>query len=283
MNIRTILAVVAVAGLAGHQDRPSIFAAGSVSTEAPEFAVTFSPDGREAFFNRTSADRRTMVIMTSRRTDGRWSDPIPAPFSGASLDIDPFLAPDGTRLYFSSNRPRASGKPGDFNTWYVERTAGGWSAPVDPGPPLNSDSSEVFVSLAKDGTIVFTSNRSGVARVYLARRTSTGWTAPEAIAFGALSGWSNPMIDPDGRFVVLVAAGPDDRADLHLSCRRGTEWGDPIRLPNVNSRWADFAPAFGPSGRLYFTSERPGLIGAVADSVRPPGDIYSAELPRLCP
>ncbi len=283
MNTRTILAVAVVAGLAGHQDRPSIFAAGSVSTEAPEFAVTFSPDGREAFFNRASPDRRTMVILTSRRTDGRWSVPIPVPFSGASLDVDPFLTPDGTRLYFSSNRPRASGKPGDFNTWYVERTAAGWSAPIDPGPPLNSDSAEVFVSLAEDGTMAFRSDRSGVNRVYLARRTPDGWTVPEPIAFGALLGGSNPMIDPDGRFMVLVAPGPDDRADLHLSCRRGTEWGDPIRLPNVNSRWSDFAPAFGPSGRLYFTSERPGLVGAVADSVRPPGDIYSVELPRLCP
>ena len=141
------------------------------------------------------------------------------------------------------------------------------------------------MSLAKDGTMAFTSNRSGVNRVYLARHTANGWTVPEPIAFGPLRGGGNPTIDPDGRFIVLVAAGPDDRADLHISCRRGSEWSAPSRLPDLNSRWADFAPAFGPSGRLYFTSERPGLVAALADSVRPPGDIYSVsvDLPGLCP
>ncbi len=283
MNCRSLLLVGMVAGLNEGQGHPALFGSGTISTQAPEFAITFSAGGDEVFFNRATPDRRSMVIMTARLVNGRWTTPTVAPFSGTDLDVDAFLAPNGRRLYFSSNRPRGQGKKGDFNTWYLERTDQGWSPPIDPGAPLNSDSSETFVSESRDGTLVFNSNRSGTNRVYLARRTATGWTVPEPIAFGSMLGGGNPLIDPDGRFIVLVAPGPDDRADLHISCRDGARWGEPTRLPVVNSRWADFAPAFRAPRTIYFTSERPGLVPAMADSIRPPGDVYSAELPIQCP
>lgn len=283
MNGRLMLLVAAIGSLDGAPRHPTLFGSGTISTPAPEFAITFSAEGDEVFFNRATPDRRSMVILTTRLVDGRWTEPSVAPFSGTYLDVDPFLAPNGRRLYFSSNRPRGQGKAGDFNTWYVERTGQGWGPPIDPGPSLNSDSSDVFVSEARDGTVVFSSNRDGASRVYLARRVSGGWTVPEPVSFGTLRGGGNPLIDPDGRFILLVAPGPDDRADLHISCRAGAGWGEPIRLPEINSRWADFAPAFRAPRTVYFTSERPGLVPAMADSSRPPGDIYSAELPALCP
>ena len=88
---------------------PEIFARGIVSTEAPEFAVTFTPDGREGFFNRASADRQRLAIMITTRTPaGAWSAPVVAAFSGTFRDIDPFVTPDGRRLYFSSDRPRGA-------------------------------------------------------------------------------------------------------------------------------------------------------------------------------
>ena len=35
---------------------PEIVGPGVISTDAPEFATTLSPDGREIYFNRASAD-----------------------------------------------------------------------------------------------------------------------------------------------------------------------------------------------------------------------------------
>jgi hypothetical protein len=60
------------------------------------------------------------------------------------------------------------------------------------------------------------------------------------------------------------------------SCRTGDGWSAPRTLPPpVNSARADFAPAIDVSGStLYFTSERPGIVGIQPDSVRPPGDLY---------
>lgn len=263
--------------------QPELVGRGTISTASPEFAIAFTPDGAEAYFTRTSAGRDTMVIMVSRRTADGWSAARAAPFSGRYVDVDPFITPDGRRLYFSSTRPRRGQQGTSFNTWYVERQGAEWGEPIDPGAPLNSDSTDIFVSLSSAGELALSSTRSGANRVYLARPTDGGWAEPTPVTFGATPGGGNPLLHPSGRAMVIVRAGPDDRADLFVSCReRNGSWGEPSRLPLVNSRWAEFAPGFDPGARfLYFTSERPGVSPAPADGGRPPGDIYRIPIDDL--
>ncbi|MBK8368965.1 MAG: PD40 domain-containing protein [Bacteroidetes bacterium] len=45
----------------------------------------------------------TIVTVNSR--NGKYSKPKVASFSGKYHDLEPFLSPDGLRLYFSSDRP----------------------------------------------------------------------------------------------------------------------------------------------------------------------------------
>jgi WD40-like Beta Propeller Repeat len=145
---------------AAQSSSPRLFAPGVVSTDAPEFAAAFTPDGSEVYFNRASPDRATLTIMTSRRSAaGTWSAPVVASFSGTFRDVDPFVAVDGQRLYFTSDRPRSPGGARTYATWFVERTTSGWGQPVDPGAPLNSTAGDVFFTMARDGTAVFTSSR----------------------------------------------------------------------------------------------------------------------------
>ena len=109
----------------------SIYGEGSISSELPEFATSFSSDGKTIYFNRASADRSSLQILTSTLTNGQWSEPIALPFSdGKYFDVDPFVSSDGERLYFSSNRPVEGDSTKDFDTWYVERVDNGWSEPV---------------------------------------------------------------------------------------------------------------------------------------------------------
>lgn len=259
----------------------TMVAPGIVSTDLPEFALTISADGNEMYFNRASADRAKLTIMTTQRTGGTWKTPVVAPFSGTWRDVDPFLAPDGQRLYFSSNRPRTSSSVASFSTWYVERSAAGWSDPVDPGLPLNSDSSDVFASVSRDGELYFSSTRDGRPAIYVSRNAGGTWTLPVRVELGtAAAGAGNPMISPDGRVLLMSLVKPDGDTDIVYACRVGNGWTPPRALPApVNSSRADFAPAIDVSGStLYFTSERPGIVGAQPDSVRPPGDIYRIPL-----
>ena len=42
-----------------------LFAPGAVSTELPEFSITFSADGANAYFDRATADRSKFTIVAS--------------------------------------------------------------------------------------------------------------------------------------------------------------------------------------------------------------------------
>lgn len=263
---------------------PELLGSGSLSTEAPEFATTVTPDGREWYFNRTSADRSQLTIMVSA-FDGRgWGAARTVEFSGTFRDIDPHVSPDGRRLYFSSDRPRPGTRLRSFSTWYVERRAdGSWSAPIDPGVPVNSDSSDVFVSSTHDGDVVFSSTRHGPRDVFITRETAGRWSAP--VALGVAGAPGNPAVSPSGRWLVFTRDVPGRGADLFVSCRTMTGFGPAVAMPTpINGAYADFAPAFDATERwLFFTSERPGMVGPQPDGVRPPGDLYRVRWEEVAP
>ncbi len=126
---------------------PSILGPGVISSPDPEFAASFTPDGATVFFNRASADRSRLSILISRATQDGFRPPEVAPFSGTHRDVDPFVTPDGERLYFSSSRPtEPADETPDFNTWFVRKEGSGWSEPVALPEPLNTASQETFVS-----------------------------------------------------------------------------------------------------------------------------------------
>jgi Tol biopolymer transport system component len=266
-------------------DSAVLVAPGVVSTPAAEFAAAFTPDGLELYFNRASSDRQQIVLLESRFEAGSWSQPVPASFAGSHRDLDPFVTPDGSRLYFSSTRPRSAGEePGDFNTWYVERTPDGWSEPIALEPPLNTESQEVFVSLDAGYNLYFASDRDGVQRVYRSQWLEGGHQPPELVPFDVnlQEGAGNPLVVRDGRMLIFVSdrEGGYGGADLYATCRLAVGWSAAVNLgPRVNSAQADFAPALAAGGEyLVFTSERPGVVPAVAADARPPGDIYYMRL-----
>jgi proline iminopeptidase len=269
-----------------------LFAPGRVSTAAPEFATSFAPDGRTIYFDLASADRKVLTIVQSTHADGQWGAARPVSFSdGTYRDVDPFVSPDGKRLYFSSDRPlEGTAAKADFGTWYVERSGDGWGAPLHAGPALDDGAaSEVFVSVTADGTVYFGSDAAGKGRRDIYRAAPAGGGKPERIAL-RLDGADrpelqagNPCIDPQERFLIFVADAGTDNPDLFISWRRDGRFGPARNLgPRVNSPQADFAPALSPDGAyLFFTSERPGVVPAGAVPGRPPGDIYQVDLAPL--
>ena len=264
--------------------KPERFAPGVISTELPEFAISFDPDGQTVYFNRTTANRDRILFLMSRRQDGNWQPPQPVPFAAAgAAEVDPFVTLDGKYLYFSSNRPKKAGaERGDFETWVVQRAGESWGKPKLLPAPANGPSTEVFVSLDRQGTLYFASDRHTGFNlgIFSAKPDNGGFAAPELITFsGQDLPASNPCIAPDGSFLVFSAdlAGGKGETDLYVSFFDKEQWGRPQNIPLVNSRWAEFAPAIGPQEKyLYFTSERVAPGNRVES--RPPGDIYRIPL-----
>lgn len=239
----------------------TIFADGIVST-GDVFASTFTPDGRTVVFTKFAPPR--MMLMASTFADGRWTPPAVLPFSGVYRDLDPAFSPNGSRLYFSSWRPRTASPADTANasdTWYVDRRGGGWSQPVRLPDPVNSAAVDMYPSVTRRGVLYFDSARSSRQRlVYRAELGAEGASSvPEALPpiVNADSGASNLFVDADERYIVFGAVRPGGAGsmDLYVSRHEGGGWSEPRNLgPLVNTANVEFCPFVSRDGRyLYFT------------------------------
>jgi Tol biopolymer transport system component len=272
LKVTRLIAMLSVAALtlaaAGAPVAPALFEPGRISTGDMELNAAFTPDGKTLYFTKRSPKPQLWVIVASHLRRGGWRAPEVAEFSGQYSDFDPFVSPDGKRLYFSSNRPiDGAGRPkSDFDIWFVERTASGWGPPQRLDAPVNTAAQEFYPSVTADGTLYFSSNRDGGAGagdIYRARLVDGRYAEPENLgdSINARTSEGDPYVSPDERYLLFVSynrAGGRGDGDLYISVRRDGVWSKAENLgPEINSPALEFCPIVSPDGKwLYFTSER---------------------------
>ena len=245
---------------------PTLFAEGTISTADMELNAAFTPDGTTLYFTKRTPKYQFWAILVSTYKKGAWSTPEVAPFSGQYGDFDPFVSPDGSKLFWSSRRPVEGQQPGGFDIWMVERTANGWGNPKALGAPVNSDAPEYYPSVSSNGTLYFSSVRPGGAGqldIYRSRFVDGKYTDPESLGDSVNSKFTDgdPYIAPDESYLIFVSYGrPEGRGDgdLYISRNVGGAWSKAQNLgPTINSSALDFCPIVSPNGKyLFFTSER---------------------------
>jgi Tol biopolymer transport system component len=259
---------------------PTLFAPGIVSTDrATEYAITFSPDGREAYFTRSMGGRRGRPeILVTRVADGAWSEPEPVPFA-TGWEETPYLAPDGRRLLFSSRRdvPGWGPVPSNGNLWMVERGPDGvWSAPVPLSGEVNKPRvddarstpgrNETGAVLDPDGTLLYSTQEEPerAEDIYVADQVDGRFVNVRPMLLNTSGAESSPALSPDGRWLVFhgfrdVFATGDD---LFASERTEYGWSPPRPLPEpINSPDDEGWARFSPDGRLLFFSSDRGRGG----------------------
>jgi hypothetical protein len=200
---------------------PEVFAPGIVSDPSLfEYSGTFSPDGNEYYFNRTTADSQDILLFT-RVVDGQWTAPEQLALTAGYTAGEPHVTLDNKRLYFMWERPVPEGKPGWPVYYVVDRTANGWSEPQYAGQGM-------FLSSSRDGQMYTTDMSSSAA--YLARVTTADgvFTNYERLTIPNASGsHAHPCIAPDGSYLLFDVDG----SYLFVSFRKadGT-WGDAMDL-----------------------------------------------------
>ena len=244
---------------------PRMFAPGIVSTTEDEFGGAFTPDGRTVYFDKTVLRHYLYVICESEYRGGKWSTPKVAPFSGRYRDSDPVLSPDGTRLYFVSDRP-VNGKPKtDFDIWFVTRTKAGWGEPSHLDAPINSQYGEYFASQAANGDLFFSSARpggKGGLDIYRSRLVDGKFAEPENLGDAINTPvWElDCLIAPDESFLIIGSIGRKGSYgsyDLYVSYNRDGVWTPAVNLGSgINTSAREYSPRLSPDGRyLFFTSE----------------------------
>lgn len=274
--LSAVVALLAGAPLAAQQPVP-----GPLSSAADELNASFTPDSSTLYFTRKVGDRG--VILVTHRTTLGWSEPDTAPFSGRYPDYDPFVTPDGTRLFWISKRPVDGVPREDLEIWMVERTGAGWSGPMHLDAPVNSDKGEFYPTVARNGTLYFSSNRdggTGRGDLYFSPLENGRYARVmpvDGVNTEAFEG--DPFIAADESYLVFTGwgrPGGDPEGDLYLSMHTAGKWSMPIRLRDgINGHSQEYAPIVSPDGQwLYFASYRAGPTN---------GNVYRVRLSEVLP
>lgn len=273
------LFTAAVLSFAGAEPAgPALFAEGIVSTPDDESGFALMPDGNTAFFGKTSpatsgGDPMWIICVTHRDASGRWSTPEIAPFSGKYRDMGPAMAPDGSRLYFTSDRPRGDSDKRDLNIWYIDRDGSAWREPKSLDGPVNSPAQEYGVSVTRNGTLYFASNRAGGKGsfdIYRSELADGRYKIVENLGDGvnSIGVEVEPAVSPDESMLVFTGLGREDetigvhraygRGDLYVSFRKNGVWTEARNCgAPVNSGGGESWPALSSDGaRLFFSSDR---------------------------
>ena len=136
--------------------------AGNVNSGADETIASVAADGTMIFVsNHPDADGYGYGLGEAHRDEtGAWTvTRFLTDLNDVRTDDHAVITADGQRLFFYSHR---SPKVGSTDIWTSARQADGtWSAPENPGPPLNSEEAEFGPGLSGDGKTLFFS-RGGV-------------------------------------------------------------------------------------------------------------------------
>jgi hypothetical protein len=243
---------------------PKLFAPGIVSTDLPERDLTISPDGNEIYFTvqlGPLTDFRSCIVGV-RQINGYWTKPEVVSFSGQYSDIEPFIQPDGKKMYFASRRPLVQGveNKARYSIWYVDRIGDAWGTPKPVGEPITGGGMVCYASITKSGTMYFTKmHEDGNEFIYRSKFVDGKFTTPEILPKNVNindTQW-NAFISPDEDFLIVPSYVEGDSYgsyDYYVSFRdENDNWSDLINLgEKINSPGLDFTPSVSPDGKYFF-------------------------------
>jgi len=128
--------------------------------------ASFTKDFETIYFSRVEKDlkgkkkktleiERNKIFMSTLK-DNRWTEAIPFVLNNDVYSVaNPFISPDGSRLYFVSDMP---GGYGETDIYYCKRENNGWGKPINMGPNINTFNREKFPSMDAEGNFYFASD-----------------------------------------------------------------------------------------------------------------------------
>ncbi|HET6400370.1 MAG TPA: OmpA family protein [Candidatus Kapabacteria bacterium] len=200
-------------------------------------------------------------------------------------ELLPVISADGKTLYFTRTRIGMDSTV-VFDIWLSHIT----NDSVDPSRPrdgrsifskpefvgnnLASSYGIAVTSISPDNNTLYLigkleSDAPPDERLFVSHKLLGGWSIPEPIKIPNLHPrgiYTDYSFGPDQRTLVMALnrdSSLGDR-DLYVSFYQGS-WSTPLWLgPDINSRYAEMTPYLSSDNKtLYFSSDRPGGIGAV--------------------
>lgn len=248
---------------------PRVFAPEIVSlSDRYEFGSVFSKDGNEFYFGINVGNRSEILGM--RRVNGEWEKPrtiISHPRFGFN---DPFLSPDGNRLYYISDLTKGQyDESSDHDIWYSERQGDSWSEPLNAGEAINSEFNEYYMSFTNEGTMYFSSNNTGEDSenrnfdVYSSKHKDGIFQAAERLGPSINTGAyeADVFIAPDESYIIFVSTRHEGKGqgDLYISFKDSDGfWSQAKNMGSpINTSSHELCPYVSSDGKyLFYTSKK---------------------------
>jgi hypothetical protein len=234
-----------------------VFAPGLISLpNRRDTKIVFSPDGQECFIGTVLSS--TFTFLYTKQENGHWLDPVQANFLGTQDKREPFISPDGQKLFFVRNAHiYVSIK--DVNQQ--------WSTPSKLGSPVNSSAQEWHPTVTSDGTLYFGSTRNnppGGLNIYRSRLEDGQYKQVEKLdsTINSQYGAWDPFISPDESYMIFTTIQPDGygNEDQYISYRKedGT-WSNPNNLGSaINTTAIEYGSYISYDDKYYFFSRPAG-------------------------
>lgn len=172
----------------GNWKRAKLFSK-DLSTKFNDGPITFNATGDLSYFSRNMFIirnqkknpfyRNKLGLFWAVKNGKEWTNIKPFRHNNDWFNITtPYMAPDGKRLYFSSDKPDGFG---GADLYYCEWQNGYWGEPVNLGPKINTDKNEAYPFLNEVGELFFSSNGHpglGGKDIFVTKRKGDGWHQP---------------------------------------------------------------------------------------------------------
>ncbi len=167
---------------------PAINIKSPLNDADPNAVCSVSPDGNFLIMMNSYDDKNTGVSCSIKIADG-WSMPVSLmiqDFYNKADDQEYFLANDTRVLLMTVERDDSYGKKDIYASFYQDNLS--YSVPLNLGPIVNTDETEMSPFLASDGVTLYYSSDGlpgyGSNDIYVTRRlddTWTNWSTPQNI------------------------------------------------------------------------------------------------------
>jgi hypothetical protein len=230
------------------------------------FGTTFLPDAKTVYFARFNPESKKSTIMKSTFRDGIWTSAVTAEFSGNYPDGDPFISPDGLKIFFWSTRPKdGSEMPSkSSNIWVAYKTPTCFGNPVFLGSKLKIPAGGA-PAVSNNGTLYFFTSQGDSTN-----RTDIYKSIPDNGEYSGKINLGKPVntkyseldafISPDESYIIFSSDRPGTigKLDLYISWNSEGKWSEPVNLGDkINSPADEYCPSVSHDGKyFYFTSSR---------------------------
>ncbi len=237
----------------------TVFARGFISTEDFVHTLAFNPEQTEIYYTLESGLMHGGTIMVTRLIDGKWTQPKPSDISGNYREIDPYITTDGTKLFYSSNRPvNGVEDPANIDLWMIDIEGESWGEPVHLGDEVNTEYLDWFPTVSDYGNLFFSTGPNRSSNIVKSQILDGKFQKGVSLGDSVNSTFRDydPLIAPDESFMIFSSnrEGGYGSVDLYISYRKGNgDWTKAVNMgETVNSPRAEFASKLSFDGSYLF-------------------------------